>query len=47
MAVTVIYDDQATSVANAQAQSNDLWMPLGELRKWAHDVAPVLRAEVP
>jgi hypothetical protein len=20
-------------------------MPLGELRKWAHDVAPVLRAE--
>jgi hypothetical protein len=32
MAVTVIYDDQATSVANAQAQSNDLWMPLGELQ---------------
>ena len=32
MAVTIIYDDQATSVANAQAQSDDLWMPLGELQ---------------
>lgn len=32
MAVTVIYDDRPTSVANAQAQSNDLWIPIDELQ---------------
>lgn len=32
MAVTIIYEDKATSVQNAQAQGDDLWMPMSELQ---------------
>ena len=32
MAVTIIYDDKAASVENAQAQGDDLWMPMRELQ---------------
>ncbi len=32
MAVTIIYEDQAASVANAQAQGDDLWMSTRELQ---------------
>lgn len=32
MAVTIIYEDKITSVANAQPQGDDLWMPTRELR---------------
>ena len=32
MAVTIIYEDQAAPVENAQAQGDDLWMPLRELQ---------------
>ena len=31
MAVTIIYEDKAASLENAQAQGDDLWMPLREL----------------
>jgi len=31
MAVTIIYEDKAASVENAQAQGDDLWMPAGDL----------------
>jgi AhpC/TSA family len=32
MAVTIIYEDKPASVANAQAQGADLWMPTRELQ---------------
>ena len=32
MAVTIIYEDKTTSVANAQTQGDDLWMPMRELQ---------------
>jgi len=32
MAVTIIYEDKAASVENAQADRDDLWMPMRELR---------------
>jgi hypothetical protein len=31
MAVTIIHEDRVASVENAQAQGDDLWMPVGEL----------------
>jgi len=32
MAVTIIYEDKAASVADAQVQGDDLWMPMRELQ---------------
>ena len=32
MAVTIIYEDKAESVENAQAQGDDLWVPMRELQ---------------
>jgi AhpC/TSA family protein len=32
MAMTIIYEDKTTSVANAQTQGDDLWMPMRELQ---------------
>jgi hypothetical protein len=32
MAVTIMYEDKAAAVENAQVQGDDLWVPMRELQ---------------